>query len=76
MLKCCKANNKDVFWKDKSLLRKAQFTKKVGKKRNGWEVNRRRMKLERKNEKQQILQSTFHWSSKNWCCGVKRINGM
>ena len=49
----------------KNQLRKAQLTKKVGKQRNGWEVNRRRMKLERENEKPQILQSTFHWSSKN-----------
>lgn len=49
-------------WKNQ--LRKAQLTKKVGKQRNRWEVNRRRMKLEKENEKPQILQSTFHWSSK------------
>lgn len=52
--------------------REPQLTKKVGKERNEWEVNKKQMKLERKNEKPQILQSTFQWYSKNRCCSVKR----
>ena len=44
----------------------------MGKQRNGWDVNRKQMKLETENEKPQILQSTFQWSSKNRSCSVKR----